>query len=52
MKFSQGSLGRVFVLRLEDGDRIPDTIESFAVEHDVKRAFCALLGGLDRKSVV
>jgi predicted DNA-binding protein with PD1-like motif len=46
MKFSQGSLGRVFVLRLEDGDRIPDTIESFAAKHDVKRAFCALLGGL------
>lgn len=46
MKFSQGSLGRVFVLRLEDGDRIPDTIESFAAEHGVQRAFCALLGGV------
>lgn len=46
MKFSQGNLGRVFVLRLEDGDRIPDTIESFAAEHKVQRAFCALLGGL------
>jgi predicted DNA-binding protein with PD1-like motif len=46
MKFSQGSLGRVFVLRLEDGDRIPDTIESFAAEHNLQRGFCALLGGL------
>jgi predicted DNA-binding protein with PD1-like motif len=46
MKFAQGSLGRVFVLRLEDGDRIPDTIESFAADHGVNRAFCALLGGL------
>ncbi len=46
MKCSQGSLGRVFVLRLEDGDRIPDTIESFATEHNVQRAFCALLGGV------
>ena len=46
MKFSQGSLGRVFVLRLEDGDRIPDTIESFAAQNGVQRAFCALLGGV------
>jgi uncharacterized protein len=46
MKFSKGSLGRVFVLRLEDGDRIPDTIEAFAAEHKVQRAFCSLLGGL------
>jgi predicted DNA-binding protein with PD1-like motif len=46
MKFSQGNLGRVFVLRLEDGDRIPGTIEAFAAEHKVQRAFCSLLGGL------
>ncbi len=46
MKYSQASLGRVFVLRLEDGDRIPETIETFAAEHQVSRAFCALLGGL------
>lgn len=45
MQFAQGSLGRVFVLRLEDGDRLPDTIEQFAAEHGVNEAFCAMLGG-------
>lgn len=29
---SEGRLGRVFVLRLEDGDRVPDCIEAFAAE--------------------
>jgi len=45
MKYSEARLGRAFVLRLEDGDRLPDAIESFAKEHGVSRAFCALLGG-------
>ncbi|MDQ7785575.1 MAG: DNA-binding protein [Desulfomonilaceae bacterium] len=46
MKSSEGRLGRVFVLRLEDGDVIPDCIERFASEHAVEEGFCALLGGV------
>jgi len=46
MKVSQGYLHRVFVLRLEDGDVVPDCIEQFASEHRVDKAFCALLGGI------
>lgn len=46
MKSAQGSMGRVFVLRLEDGDRLPECIERFAAENNVERAFCALVGGV------
>lgn len=38
-------LGRVFSLRLEDGDRLPDCLEAFAARNDVKSALVALIGG-------
>ena len=45
MKFSQGSVGRIFILRLEDGDVLNDTLEAFAREHEVTRALAFYLGG-------
>ncbi|MBE0616993.1 MAG: DNA-binding protein [Proteobacteria bacterium] len=44
MKATQAGLGRVFVLRLEDGDRVPESIDRFAREHGIQRAVCTLLG--------
>lgn len=52
MQYSQGSFGRVFTLRLEDDERIPDCIERFAAEHDIKSALCTMIGGADRGNVV
>ncbi|GAB7078474.1 PPC domain-containing DNA-binding protein [Megalodesulfovibrio paquesii] len=52
MQAAEGRLGRVFVLRLEDGDRIPDIIEAFAAERGLSRALCALLGGVGSGSLV
>lgn len=52
MKSAEGSLGRVFVLRLEDGDRLPECIERFAAENGVMRAYCALIGGVGAGSIV
>lgn len=52
MKSAEGSLGRVFVLRLEDGDRLPECIERFAAANGVKRAYCAMLGGVGAGSIV
>ncbi len=46
MKASQGRIGRVFVIRLEDGDVVPDCIEQFAAEHDVVLAQAIMLGGV------
>ena len=45
MEFTEAKLGRVFVLRLHDGDQLPNVLESFAAEHTVKSAICIFLGG-------
>ena len=45
MRYSQGSLGRVFVLRLEDGDVLNETLERFAHEHGISRALAFYVGG-------
>ncbi len=42
----EGRVGRVFVLRLEDGDTLPESIEAFAAEKKVRCGLCALLGGV------
>lgn len=52
MKVAQGQIGRVFVLRLEDGDRLPDCIEAFAAERGVVQGFCALVGGVGSGRIV
>ncbi len=49
---SEGRLGRVFVLRLEDGDRVPDCIEAFAAERGVEGGLCFLLGGVGEGTLV
>ncbi|GAH13138.1 unnamed protein product [marine sediment metagenome] len=46
MKYSEGKVGRIFVIRLEDGDRMPDAIESFARKNNVLRGMCILIGGI------
>ncbi|MCM8769136.1 MAG: DNA-binding protein [Candidatus Omnitrophica bacterium] len=46
MKYCQAKIGRVFVVRLEDGDKLPAILEEFASQHRVKRAICFLLGGI------
>ena len=45
MQYDEGRLGRIFVLRLEEGDRLPETIEAFAREHDIKSGLVVYLGG-------
>ncbi|MHC1790206.1 PPC domain-containing DNA-binding protein [Solidesulfovibrio sp.] len=52
MIVSEGRLGRVFVLRLGDGDRLPDAIEEFARTRGVTAALVAALGGLENGRLV
>ena len=52
MLVSEGRVGRVFVLRLGDGDRIPDAIEDFARTRGVASALVAALGGLENGRLV
>ncbi len=46
MQFSEAKIGRVFVMRLEDGERLPQVIESFAQEHRVESGMVIMLGGV------
>ena len=52
MQFTEAKLGRAFVLRLHDGDRLPDVLESFAAEKNVSAALCFFLGGAKENSRV
>ncbi len=52
MKASQGQIGRVFVIRLEQGDIVPDCIEQFAAEQNVSLGHVILIGGIDGGQVV
>jgi len=52
MKATEGHLGRVFVIRLEDGDAIPDCIERFAGENGISVGHVILVGGIGEGQVV
>ena len=47
MKYSQAKQGRVFVIRLEDGDVLHEVLEAFAQEHSITAASLIVLGGAD-----
>ena len=52
MKACEGRLGRVFVIRLEDGDVVPECIERFAEENGVSVGHVVLVGGIREGEVV
>ena len=52
MNYSEANLGRIFILRLEHGDKIPDIIEEFAATHQIGSAIVHFLGGADTNSKV
>jgi uncharacterized protein len=52
MKSSEGKIGRVFVLRLDDGDIVPGCLETFAEEKGIKVGQVILIGGIGGGQVV
>ena len=52
MEFTEAKLGRIFILRLHQGERIHEVIEKFASEKKVSSALCFFLGGAEDKSKV
>jgi len=52
MKASEGKIGRVFVVRLEDGDVLPDCLQKFATENSIKCGQVVLVGGIGGGQVV
>ena len=52
MKAEEGKLGRVFVIRLEDGDKLPACIENFAAEKGISHGHVIIVGGIGGGQVV
>ncbi len=52
MKACEGQISRVFVIRLEDGDVVPECIERFAEENGVSVGQAILVGGIGAGDVV
>ncbi len=50
MRFSEAKQGRVFVIRLEDGDIIHEEIENFAKEQSISYGALIIIGGADTGS--
>ena len=52
MKASEGRVGRVFVIRLDDGDVVPGCIEHFAEEKGISVGHVILVGGIGEGEIV
>ncbi|HKL80918.1 MAG TPA: PPC domain-containing DNA-binding protein [Desulfobacter sp.] len=50
MKYSQAKQGRIYIIRLEDGDIIHEEIEKFANKKAIKAAALTIIGGVDKES--
>jgi predicted DNA-binding protein with PD1-like motif len=50
MKYSSAKLGRVWVVRLEDGDILHESLEALAQRENLRAAAVILLGGADEGS--
>ena len=52
MQFTEAKLGRIYVIRLHDGDCLHKVLEQFAAENSVSAALCFFVGGAEGKSRV
>ena len=50
MRYSEAKPGRVFILRLEDGEILHEVIEEFALDHNITAAALIIVGGADQGS--
>ncbi|MCF8044052.1 MAG: DUF296 domain-containing protein [Desulfarculaceae bacterium] len=52
MRYSEAKIGRVFVVSVEDGERLPDAIEAFAREQKLTHGLVAMLGAIQNGELV
>ncbi|MFZ4524378.1 MAG: PPC domain-containing DNA-binding protein [Chlorobium sp.] len=52
MKYSEARHGRVFVIRLEDGEIVHEKLEQFVKDHAIERASFLAVGGADKGSLL
>jgi len=50
MKYSKAKQGRIFAIRLEDGETVHEEIERFAHEQSITSAAMIVVGGADKGS--
>ena len=50
MQYTEGRIGRVFALRLEHKERLPEVLETFAAEKGVYSGLVIMVGGVDEGS--
>ncbi len=50
MKYTEGEIGRIFVVRLEDGDIVHECLERLAERENIRAAAIIAVGGADRGS--
>ena len=50
MQFTEAKMGRIFILRLHDSDRLPGVLETFAEHQHLASAVCFFLGGANENS--
>ncbi len=50
MKYSEAKMGRVFVVRLEQGEILHEVIEKFASDKKINAGACIALGAADKGS--
>lgn len=50
MKYTQAGLGRIFIIRLEDGETVHEEIEKISREHSIRAASVMIIGGADKDS--
>lgn len=47
MQYTEGNIGRVFALRLEDGEPMPQTLEEFLAGKAITHGLAFMVGGAD-----
>lgn len=52
MKYTEGSIGRIFVLKFDDGDIMLDELASFARKEKLKSAVMVFIGALKKGDLV
>ena len=52
MQYSEADLGRVFNIRLHDGEILHEKIESFSQEKNIKAGLVTAIGGADKGSIL
>ena len=52
MKYSQGTYGRVFLVKFEDNDNLLESLKNMALKEQVKAGTIMLLGGMRSAGIV